>query len=292
MVLNRSPLVGEGVGDALGMAFETRKPDDPLLLAWDGSYQASEFHQLKPGQWSDDTMMAKIVMESLFICGGFYPKDIAQRYQHWYLAGPLRGMGTTTREAMKRLHEGVPWNMSGVEGAEGNGTAMRAAPFGAFYQEDPLTAAQFARMEANITHKSIEAEEGSAAVAVAVALLWTGTEPQELVLKTIEYLRESKIKDGLTRLAFYQSQKGEVSAIEALRLFGTKAHVVQTVPSAFSAFVLTDSYEKAICTSVRAGGDTDTQGLSREPTTDSKPSPSSTEKDLRIYFTSDDLNLR
>jgi ADP-ribosylglycohydrolase len=113
-------------------------------------------------------------------------------------------------------------------------------------------------MEANITHKSVEAEEGSAAVAVAVALLWTGTEPQELVLKTIEYLRESKIKDGLTRLAFYQSQKGEVSAIEALRLFGTKAHVVQTVPSAFSAFVLTDSYEKAICTSVRAGGDTDT----------------------------------
>jgi ADP-ribosylglycohydrolase len=257
MVEDPSTLVGQGVADALGMPFETRKPDDPFLVNWDGTYQASEYHQLRPGQWTDDTMMAKIVMESLYICGGFYPRDIAQRYQHWYLAGPLRGMGTTTKKAMQNLRAGMSWNESGVVGAEGNGTAMRAAPFGAFYQEDPLTAAQFSRMEANITHKSLEAEEGSAAVAVAVSLLWTGAEPQDIVTKTIEYLRESKVKLALSRLAFYQ-KTNDVSAIEALKLFGTKAHVVQTVPSAFAAFVLTSSYEEAVLTSIRSGGDTDT----------------------------------
>lgn len=257
MADNPSTLVGQAVGDAAGMPFETRKPDDPLLVNWDGTYQASEYHQLRPGQWTDDTMMAKIVMESLYICGGFYPMDIAQRYQHWYLAGPLRGMGKTTKRAMQNLRDGMPWNESGVVGAEGNGTAMRAAPFGAFYQEDPLTAAQFARMEANITHKSLEAEEGSAAVAIAVSLLWTGASPQEVVEKTIEHLRESKVKLALSRLVFYQ-KSNDVSAIEALKLFGTKAHVVQTVPSAFAAFVLTSSYEDAVLTSIRSGGDTDT----------------------------------
>jgi len=257
MAEDPSTLIGQGVADALGMPFETRKPDDPFLVNWDGTYQASEYHQLRPGQWTDDTMMAKIVMESLYICGGFYPRDIAQRYQHWYLAGPLRGMGTTTKKAMQNLRAGMSWSESGIVGAEGNGTAMRAAPFGAFYQEDPFTAAQFARMEANITHKSLEAEEGSAAVAVAVSLLWTGAEPKEVVAKTMEYLRESKVKLALNRLVFYQ-KSNDVSASEALKLFGTKAHVVQTVPSAFAAFVLTASYEEAVLTSIRSGGDTDT----------------------------------
>lgn len=257
MAEDPSTLVGEAVADSLGVPFETMQADNPILLNWDGTYQASEYHQLRPGQWTDDTMMAKIVMESLYICGGFYPRDIAQRYQHWYLAGPLRGMGTTTKKAMQNLRDGVSWNESGIVGAEGNGTAMRAAPFGAFYQEDPLTAAQFARMEANITHKSLEAEEGSAAVAVAVSLLWTGVGPQEVVEKTIGFLRESKVKLALSRLVFYQ-KSNDVSAAEALKLFGTKAHVVQTVPSAFAAFVLTSSYEDAVLTSIRSGGDTDT----------------------------------
>jgi ADP-ribosylglycohydrolase len=240
------------------MAFETRKPDDPLLLGWDGSYQPSEYHDLKSGQWTDDTMMAKLLMESLYVCGGFYPKDLSQRYQHWFVAGPLRGMGKTTKLAMTKLRDGVPWNQSGIEGAEGNGTAMRAAPFGAFYQDDPLTAAQFARMEANITHKSLEAEEGSAAVAVAVALLWTGTSLQDIVTKTLDYLRESKVKSSLTRLKFYQDQGGDLSASEVIKIFGTKAHVIQTVPAAFSALVYTNTYMDAVYSSIRAGGDTDT----------------------------------
>jgi ADP-ribosylglycohydrolase len=38
----------------------------------------------------------------------------------------------------------------------------------------------------------------------------------------------------------------------------TGAHVVQTVPAAFAAVLLTDSYESAILAAIRAGGDTDT----------------------------------
>lgn len=174
MVKDPAPLVGQAVADALGMPFETRLATDPLLVSWDGSYLPSEYHKLEPGQWTDDTMMAKMLMESLYICGGFYPRDVANRYLHWYLAGDHRGMGKTTKAAMQRLKEGYRWTDSGIENAEGNGTAMRSAPMGAFYHDDPLTVSEFARMESKITHKSVEAREGSAAVALMVAFIWQG----------------------------------------------------------------------------------------------------------------------
>ena len=255
MISDPSTLVGEAIGDSLGMAFETRNPDDPLLLNWDGSYLPSEYHHLNPGQWTDDTMMAKLLMESLFICGGFYPRDLSERYLHWYLAGPLRGMGKTTKASMQRLKSGIPWNDSGIDGAEGNGTAMRIAPMGAFYHEDPLTAAEFARVEARITHKSLEADEGSAAVAVMTALIWKGVSKLSLIGETLPFLRVSKIKEKLTILGDIQDK---TTLEEAFRIFGTRAHVVQTVPSAAAAFILTDSYVDAVTSAIRNGGDTDT----------------------------------
>ena len=201
MVNDPAPLVGQAVADALGMPFETRLASDPLLVNWDGSYLPSEYHQLDPGQWTDDTMMAKMLMESLYICGGFYPRDVANRYLHWYLAGDPRGMGKTTKASLQRLKEGSRWTDSGIDNAEGNGTAMRSAPMGAFYHDDPLTVAEFARMESKITHKSIEAREGSAAVALMVAFIWQGVNKFDLIEATLDFLNNSKIKDKLIILS-------------------------------------------------------------------------------------------
>lgn len=255
MVEDPAPLVGQAVGDALGMPFETRLANDPLLVNWKGDYLPSEYHKLEPGQWTDDTMMAKMLMESLYICGGFYPRDVANRYLHWYVSGDTRGMGKTTKASLQRLKEGFRWTDSGVDNAEGNGTAMRAAPMGAFYHDDPLTVAEFARMESRITHKSVEAREGSAAVALMVAYLWQGVDRFDLLEATLEFLNNSKIKD---KLIILNKTKDRLSVSEAFAIFGTKAHVSQTVPSAFAAFMLTSSYEEAIITAIRAGGDTDT----------------------------------
>lgn len=255
---DHAPLVGEAVGDALGMAFETMRPDDDSLTSWDGStYHPSEYHGLRPGQWTDDTMMAKIITESLVTCGGYYPRDVADRYLAWYRSGNHRGMGKATREALERILNGTPWNRSGVEGAEGNGTAMRAAPLGFFFHEDLVTTREFAQMDARITHRSLEAEMGSVAVALGVALLLNKVEPKELVEKVVEHLADSNVKLGLEKITFYQRQGG-VTAAEALRIIGTRAHVTQTVPAAFAAFTMTSSYEETVRVAIRAGGDTDT----------------------------------
>jgi len=253
-----APLVGEAIGDALGMAFETQKEDSPALLQWDGkSYLPSEYHGLRPGQWTDDTMMAKLLAESILTCGGFYPRDIADRYRAWYQGKNHRGMGKATKAALERLDHGTPWTESGTEGSEGNGSAMRAAPIGFFFHEDPVTIREFATMDARITHRSLEAEQGSIAVALGAALLLQKPDLAVFAETIAEHLADSQIRQGLRRVGFYK-QQGDVSAAEALRLTGTKAHVVQTVPAAFAALTLTKSFEEAIQVAIRAGGDTDT----------------------------------
>lgn len=254
MTQDPSPLIGEAVGDALGKAFETMKSDDPALLAWNGEMLPSKHHELQANQWTDDTMMARILAESIHLCGGFYPRDVADRYKHWLQVGPPRGMGTATRKALGRLLDGTSWTESGGEGAEGNGTAMRAAPIGIFYHEDFDTIAEFARMDARITHRSLEAEEGSVAVAIGAALALKRVDLRLLVQITAENLRPSAVKNSLCRLTRVNGE----SAQEMMQYFGTGAHVVETVPSAFSALLCTKSYEEAVMASIRAGGDTDT----------------------------------
>jgi ADP-ribosyl-[dinitrogen reductase] hydrolase len=257
-MIDHAPLVGEAVGDALGMSFETKPADHEALLQWDGeTFHASEYHGLSPGQWTDDTMMATFIAESLVACGGYYPRDVADRYRGWYRSGDHRGMGKTTRAALTNLDNGVPWNRSGIPGAEGNGTAMRAAPLGFYFHEDLVTTREFAQMDARITHASLEAEMGSIAVGIGIALLTEEAGLDVLVERVLESLEDSKVKQGLQKVAFYQRQP-DISAAEALRVIGTSAHVTQTVPAAFAALVLTKSFAEAVQAAIRAGGDTDT----------------------------------
>lgn len=255
-MIERSPLVGLAVGDALGMPFETASMFSGALLDWDGSFQPSAYHKLQPGQWTDDTMMSKLLIESLLARQGFDPVDVSTRYRDWYRSGDHRGMGRSTKEALRRLDSGVDWTLAGEKGAEGNGTAMRAGVLGAFYAGDPVSAADFARVDATLTHGSAEAEEGSAAVAMAVSLLCSGITPVAMLAEVHHRLRPSKVRSGLQTVAGMVRDRVQAKDVLGTTL-QTGAHVVQTVPAAFAAFLLTDSYFAAIDCAIRAGGDTD-----------------------------------
>jgi len=201
--------------------------------------------------------MSKLLAESLVSVGAYDPADVADRYRRWYLGGDHRGMGKTTKVALAALNNGSSWSGSGVEGAEGNGTAMRIAPLGLFYRNDLNLVCELALYDSRITHKSKEAGAGSKAIAIAIALLATGCKKRELVKIVPSYLPECEVKRGIQKVEFYQ-EAGGIGIAEALSLLGTKAHVVDTVPSAIAAFVLTNSYQEAIESAIRAGGDTDT----------------------------------
>jgi len=250
-------LTGLAVGDALGQPFETAQADDPRLLAWDGRYGSSEYHKLGPGQWTDDTKMSSCIAESLLEYKEFNPTDLSRRYLEWYRSGDLRGVGKSTKKALSHLHNKVPWVHSGIVGAEGNGPAMRAAPIGLFYRKYPHIIVKVASTEARITHDSRLAEQGAIAVAMGVAFLAQGV-PKEAVLDKVSfYLDDGPIKYSLLS-ASAQAKRQMEKPWEHLTTMGTKAHILQTVPAAYYAFLANDNYQGTVETAIRAGGDTDT----------------------------------
>lgn len=265
MTREPAPLTGLAIGDALGMPFETHSFTSEALQSWtDRRFRSGETNELlrnfSPGQWTDDTKMALALANSLVDHLTYNPLAALENYMEWYFSGDHRGMGKATREALERHIKGYHWNQMGVLHAEGNGSAMRVAPIGFFFRKSLLTVRDMARIDANITHRSDVAEEGSIAVAMAVALLSEGiVGKRELIRPLHNWLYQNRVAAGLSQVEeFLKTDPGPSSVLEKLLEMGTGAHVIQTVPAAFLCFMATDSFAEAVELAIQAGGDTDT----------------------------------
>jgi ADP-ribosylglycohydrolase len=210
--------------------------------------------------------MALELTNSLIVSGCYNPVSATSNYMEWYQSGDLRGIGKTTREAMDRVIRGHHWNSSGVLHSTGNGPSMRIAPMGVFYRSSLITVAEMTRVDAWITHRSLEAQEGAVAVALAVAMLAEGVAQKSEILRPVINLLQSGsgafttfTETRLEELrAFLAGNPSRDQAFQYLLEKGTKATTEQTVPAAFLCFMVTDSFKDAVEMAVRAGGDTDT----------------------------------
>lgn len=250
-------LVGTAIGDALGVPFESMLVNNKELIDWDGkSFHGSRYHQLLPGQYSDDTQMSIMVAESLITNKGFNPDDLAVRYVDWIASGRARGYGRTTLMAVQNLISGKHWSESGIAGSYGNGTAMRAAPFGIYFRNDLQSLVAICKIDSAITHASEDAEAGSIAIALAAAHA-VNNDTEDLLERISEKLPDSKVKSLVYSLGSLINSDN-ISPQQALRVLGTKANVRETVPAALYCFLKFDNYHGAVLNAIKAGGDTDT----------------------------------
>jgi len=250
-------LLGTAVADALGVPFEKKLVNFEGLVEWDGkTYLGSEHHKLKPGQYSDDTQMSLMVAESLIKNQGFNPDDLAAQYMDWLVSGRARGYGKTTLMAVQNLQAGKHWSESGIAGSMGNGTAMRAAPFGVYFRNDLYSLVNICKIDSAITHASEDAEAGSIAIALAAAYA-VNDETDGLLEKIWKALPDCKVRSTIYSLDSLISSE-HITPQQALRVLGTKADVRETVPAALYCFLKFDNYHEAIVAAIKAGGDTDT----------------------------------
>ena len=79
----RRTIIDLAVGDALGAAIEFRPPGSfpPVIGYRDGGP-----HNLKLGQWTDDTIMALALADSIALAG-WNLNDQADRYVQWWQNG-------------------------------------------------------------------------------------------------------------------------------------------------------------------------------------------------------------
>lgn len=173
-------LLGQCLGDALGFPVEGTLPDacrlyvEKVLTGLKDKEFGPEKIDISPytlGQYTDDSQLARELMISYATCGEFDPEDYARRICEIFAEHRVVGSGIATLQAALRLRSGIPWN----EAAEpppsaGNGTAMRAAPVGLIYGDDPGKMIDVAHDQARITHKDKRCSAGSVAIAGAVAL--------------------------------------------------------------------------------------------------------------------------
>jgi ADP-ribosylglycohydrolase/fructose-1,6-bisphosphatase/inositol monophosphatase family enzyme len=240
-------LLGQVAGDSLGSLVEFASVDEiarlfpdggPRLLADGGRWQTLA------GQPTDDSEMALALARSLVEAGEWDGGRVFGAYQDWYRSDPF-DVGQTTRAALSGYHVGE---------SQANGSLMRASPLGIFaHRRTPAEAAALARQDSALTHPHAVCGDSVAAYVVALS---------------------HAIREGGAAAAAYEAALGwargapaEPAVVRALEAARTEppacdgekqGWVLIALQNAFFALLHAATPEDGVVSTVRRGGDTDT----------------------------------
>jgi ADP-ribosylglycohydrolase len=272
-------MVGQCLGDALGFVVEgcspavCRKYVSETLNAGQAAAEGSRA-SLAFGQYSDDSQLARELMQSFAARGRFDPEDYARRIAAIFSEGRIVGRGRSTQEAAERLARGIPWDEAGTPPpSAGNGSAMRAGPIGLFYFDDPEGMVRAAHDQGRITHRDPRCSAGAVAIAGAVALAlrgeqidasrfltrltgWAG-QMDESVAYAIERLAgwvDLPAKEAAPLIASVGRTPDYVDGWQGISPFVTSS----VLWSLYSFLRSPEDYWETVCTAIAVGGDVDT----------------------------------
>ncbi|MEU6881695.1 ADP-ribosylglycohydrolase family protein [Streptomyces sp. NPDC046712] len=248
-------LRGLAVGDALGSQYFV-PANYPLLKRREvpsGSWQ-----------WTDDTEMACSVLAVLAQHNRIDQDALAQAFAEHHDFD--RGYGPAVNRMLRLIREGGDWRelasaLFNGQGSWGNGAAMRIAPLGAWYADDPEQATHQAEISAYTTHQHREAVVGAMAVAAAAALAADPAgppTPTDLLDGVIALVPRSAVGAGLRR-ARDMLDYGDPATVAAVLGSGRRTSAHDTVPYAlWSAARGLGDFEQVFWTTAQVGGDVDT----------------------------------
>lgn len=275
----RGCLLGAAIGDMVGAAVEAESPGyisktyrsvDEILAT--GSVPEFTGPDWQVGRFTDDTQMTVCVAEWLVEGEAPSAERLLARFADAY--EPWRRYGSGT-EAILRIfpQHRAEWRELSTamfpEGSYGNGSAMRVAPVGLVYCDDPSAAASVAIESSRPTHSHPLAYQGAVLQSIAVATATASTpapcDPaaflralrvglsrfEDLMQDTSRFARAlDAIEEGLAR---------GTSCGEMANALGTGIAAHEAVPMAIYCFLRHPGhYAEVIREAVFIGGDTDT----------------------------------
>lgn len=271
-------LLGQALGDALGFVVEARSPATAadyvrdVLRAGRASERSHPDHPF--GQYSDDTQLARELLLSVRDAGGWRADAFAARIADLFRAGRDVGAGLGTRAAADRLIAGHDWREAGTPPPyAGNGSAMRAVPFGLLFAGDPKALCRAVREQSLVTHRDPRCAAGAIAVAGAAALTMGSTpvDAGEVLRELARWIEADDLSvaeavlaveawlplsatDAAERLRSAGLDPGHISPWR-----GISGFVTPSVAWTLYAFLRSpDDYWEAVYTAIAVGGDTDT----------------------------------
>lgn len=255
-------LDGLSIGDALG---------EMLAYRHEAALHRLSQNDLPAGPWfhTDDTEMAISIVAVLRSHGRLDQDALAKRFARRWERDPDRGYGKMTRIQLSRMTMGEPWqatssNAFGGQGSMGNGGAMRVAPLGAYFAEDPDRAATEARASSVVTHTHPEGIAGTVATAVGAALAWqlrntpAADRPKRFFEEVLRLTPEGEVR---RKILIASQTPPNVTPNAAAQAFGRGDLVTapDTVPFClWAAAHHSDNYVEALSNTICVGGDCDT----------------------------------
>lgn len=258
MARARLSLEGLSLGDAFGECFFQR------------AMQMRLSHRILPeGPWfyTDDTMMAWSIVDVLEAHGQIEQDELAIQFARRFGRQPQRGYGSGAAQLLLRILAGESWktaspSLFGGQGSMGNGGAMRVAPVGAYFADDPERVVHEARASAMVTHSHSEGQSGAVAIAVAAAAACQyRAQPEEassLLQVALQWTPNGAVHEGIAKALTIPPETAVDIAAEALGS-GQRILASDTVPFAlWCAAGHLNSFEDALWTTAQGLGDIDT----------------------------------
>lgn len=296
----RGMIVGGAIGDAVGMPVETWTPAKIKEMYPQG---ISRFIPPKDHKWfdpektpagstTDDTQLTIATMKGLIKGqekhdGSIDPYMDAISAAHCdAMQETTAGWGGTTREAIRRLQNGVHWNASGKTTEKnrgtGNGVPMKIAPLAAFLCTTsgkdfklelciPYSAmTHYTKLSAHsaIAHvlamtACLTSSEGGASSIIDIRSIVATTVGKFMWNRTyeVEHLEDTtdQLQTRMEKLVQLLDQLPSMTTEEIIAEFGNgSCYVYDSLPFSYAFFLKNPFMFQTILDVVHAGGDTDT----------------------------------
>jgi poly(ADP-ribose) glycohydrolase ARH3 len=250
----RGCLYGLAIGDALGAKFEAQSAD--AIRSRFPTVEALIAYPQEEIWYTDDTQMAIGVGEALAAHGEIIEQHLCAAFVANYV--PSRGYGRGARVVLEAMEDGRDYKEVAEHhfpgGSFGNGAAMRVAPVGLVFRDDPVKLLEQARLSALPTHLHPLGIEGAQLLALAVAIA-SRAEGFDKAIFFGELLLACQSAEYDERI----EAAAKVQAPAELGALGNRIEALHSVPTAIASFGLTpESFEATIAQVIFLGGDTDT----------------------------------
>ncbi|MDQ7040718.1 MAG: ADP-ribosylglycohydrolase family protein [Rhodothermus sp.] len=277
-------LLGTAVGDALGMPVEGLSHTNVRTYYKGIKQYEPDRHRrdLAAGQWTDDTQFTFALTEALteWLRTTDQPDrsdtTLTKRLADAYVAllPRARRWGATSRTAIERLTQGIPWTEAGDATHPSNGAAMRAAPLGiwwAVYDVPVAQALSFIFNVLGLTHRHPVALVAGFGQAFAVAeVLRTSPDsfdPRAFWNRLLKMVRLAETEWGDATAACSSRLQRLTDHLCDFPLdlqdlcHGTGPHADESWPFAVAMFARNpDLLEATLLSAINVGGDADTVG--------------------------------
>jgi poly(ADP-ribose) glycohydrolase ARH3 len=164
----KGSLLGVAIGDTLGHPFEGKLRAE-IYANFDSFEDFIKNNKNLFKTYTDDTQLTLHTAEAIIQGNGFNFNDFIIEYVKW-LDDPPIGAGYGCISSIKKLRYGIPWQEA-ASNSGGNGTAMRIAPIGLFYNKNIKELINAALKSSLITHTHPAASAGAIIIARAIAYL-------------------------------------------------------------------------------------------------------------------------